>query len=106
MRRVRFVKYGLLITLAFVGACKSRSNIAGLKDAEGDQPSSTPEAPSGDDKFFKEGAFTWDYDGGPDAGDGKAPIPNPMGKELIDLRAAIPSFPNLSMAIYGDQMFR
>jgi len=41
----------------------------------------------------------WSYDGGPDP-------QTPMGRELIELNARVPSFPNLSNAIYGSQMFR
>lgn len=50
--------------------------------------------------FQGKGSFPiWAYDSGP----------NPktaLGNELIDIHAALPYFPGLSTAIFGDQMFR
>ncbi|MBS1986292.1 MAG: hypothetical protein JST16_19185 [Bdellovibrionales bacterium] len=41
----------------------------------------------------------WSYDAGPDPA-------TPMGRKLIDINAGIPSFPEISEAIMGDQKFR
>lgn len=80
--------FWLALVVCFVMAqgCKPRGqHTAGLFDEE----------TSG-----QKGSFPiWEYDAGPDRA-------SDMGRSLIDLHAAIPYFPGLSYAVYGDQMFR
>ncbi len=91
------VKVGLVTALVIAAGCKPRSDSTGLK-ADGDAAAQAAST-DGDDKYFREGSYLWDYDSGPDP-------QSPMGKELAELHASIPSFPGLSNAVYGDQMFR
>lgn len=76
----------LFLAVLSIQSCKSREyNTASTQNANA---------------FRGVGEFPiWEYDAGPNPRDS-------IGKKLIDLHAAIPYFPGLSNAIYGDQMFR
>jgi hypothetical protein len=92
MRHTRFGTFAcVLFCLIFfvLGACRSRTESAGvLRDG------------SVEEQFRGNGSYPiWSYDAGPDP-------QTTMGRELIDLASTVPSFPNLSNAVYGSQMFR
>lgn len=98
------VKIALLASLIGVNACRPRSAGTNLKDDESSIAENV--------EWRGNGSYPiWSYDAGPgrDAAD-TSYDPNsemsPFGKQLLDLNARVPSFPGLSTAIYGDQMFR
>ncbi|MGE0173921.1 MAG: hypothetical protein AB7T49_14085 [Oligoflexales bacterium] len=79
----KLLRSALIFIVVLGQACKPRTQTGSIKaDIQGN------------------GSFPiWSYDAGPDP-------QSSMGRELIDLNSRIPYFPGLSMAIYGDQMFR